>query len=131
MIGGLIKKAVSWFTGGGSLSFYLGAALVLSVLLGWLFWSRQTLKTELAEAGQTIGALRTAYDAHVDALSELQAEIRLRDEAESEHRTTQQEIQKRRSARDLALYKAAQNDEEVARWLGTHMPGPVFDHVRP
>ena len=121
-----ISSAIGMFTGGASkLWLYLAAALVLSVLLGWLFWSRAELKADLATAEANVSTLQAANRASARAIESMQAATRRTDIALAERERTLAQISAQRQALRLKLSEALRNDPETRNWYDAHIPVPV------
>lgn len=122
----LFTSAAGLFTGGASkLWLYLAAALVLSVLLGWLFWSRASLKADLATAEANVSTLQAANRASARAIESMQAATRRTDIALVERERALAQISAQRQALRLKLSEALRNDPETRNWYDTALPAPV------
>lgn len=101
------------------------AALVISVLLGWLFWSRAELKADLATSEANVSTLQAANRASASTIESMQAATRRTDIALAERERTLAEISEQRQALQLKLLEALRNDPETRNWHDTDIPVPV------
>lgn len=122
----LISGAVGMFTGGTSkLWMYLAAALVLSIIIGWLFWSRASLRADLVTAESNVATLQTANRASARAIESMQAATRRTDIALAERERSLAQISAQRQTLRTKLAEALRNDPETRNWYDTPIPDPV------
>lgn len=103
----------------------LSGALVLSILLGWLFWSRASLKADLATSEANVSTLQAANRARARAIESMQAATRRTDIALAERERSIAQISAQRQALRLKLSEALRNDPETRNWYDTPLPAPV------
>jgi len=117
---------LSFFTDSSTkLTVYLGIALVLAVLLGWLFWSRASLKTDLAEANANVATLDAANKASAAALAEVRASDAAKEKALAQREATIKTISVQRETLRRKLGEALHNDPETCSWADTALPAAV------
>ena len=107
------------------LSAYLGAALALSIVIGWLLWSRAELKADLATSEANVSTLQAANRASARTIESMQAATRRTDIALAERERTLAEISAQRQTLRLKLSEALRNDPETRNWHDTALPAPV------
>lgn len=115
LFGGSSSRAILW------LSIALGAAL----LLGWLFWSRASLKADVAEAQATIGTLQAAYDASHAALTALQDAHHRQEIALTAREAQINQLNAQASALRAKKAKAVSRDAEYAAWRRAGSPAAL------
>lgn len=119
-------SAVTGFFGGSGskATIILSVSLILAILLGWLFWSRASLQTELAEAGQTIGALQTSNRAQAATIEGMRVAAKHAVQALSDR---EKEIQSISSQRDKIRKRLSEvmKDEQVRTWADMPIPDSV------
>lgn len=127
----LISLAWSWLTGGSNkLAIYLGAALVLAVLLGWLFWSRASLKGDLAQAEANVTTLQGANRAKAKAIEDLQRTAKTVDAAMVQREHDIQAITAQREALRAKLVEVLANDPQSRAWADQPVPSAVRGLLR-
>ena len=119
------KSAWSWVTGGGSAVYYLAGGLVLAVLLGWLFWSRASLKADLIQERADRIAVQNAYDAKSAAFTELQAVTAATVKALADRDKQISQITAQSRVWQRKWQEAVRNDKETRDWAGTGLPASV------
>lgn len=122
---------LGWFTGGPSrLVIYLGAALVLSVLLGWLFWSRANLKTDLVQAEANVTTLQTANRAKAKAIEGLRSYAKDTEKALGQRDKALKNITAQREALRQQLEEVVRNDPKARAWADEPLPDSVLRLLR-
>lgn len=110
-----------------NLKLYAGCALALVIvaLVGWLFWSRASLKADLNASQANVAALELANNQTMTALQELRG---ARDASQAALATREKrlnEISAQRDALRLQLKEAAHNDNATRTWFDEPLPGAV------
>lgn len=109
---------------------YTGAALALSILLGWLFWSRAELKADLATSEANVNTLQAANRASARAIESMQAATRRTDIALAERERSLAQISAQRATLRNQLAEALRNDPETRNWHDTALPAPVVGMLK-
>lgn len=104
---------------------YIGAALALSIVLGWLFWSRANLKADLATSEANVNTLQAANRASARAIESMQAATRRTDIALAERERTLAQISAQRETLRTKLAEALRNDPETRNWYNAILPATV------
>lgn len=107
------------------LALGLGAALALAVLLGWLCWSRASLKADLAQAEAGVATLQTANRAKAKALEDMRAVAATTDKALAQRELALQNITAQREALRQQITEEVRNDPEARAWFDVPLPAAV------
>ncbi|MBU1247409.1 MAG: hypothetical protein KKB70_01820 [Proteobacteria bacterium] len=127
---GLPIGAITGLFSGSSITKYLVGGLVLAVLLGWLCWSRASLKADLAVERAARQSLQTALDASevarktVGRIMDAQAVALVERRVELENISSQREVLRRR------WQEAKWDDQEARAWSDAPLPGAVRELLR-
>lgn len=103
----------------------LAVALVLAVLLGWLFASRASLKADLAQAEANVATLQTANRAKAKALEDMRAVAATTDKALAQRELALAGITAQREALRQQIEEGVRNDPEARAWFDVPLPAAV------
>jgi len=115
---------MNW-TGANKLVVYLGAALVLAILLGWLFWSRASVKTDLVQAEANVATLQGANRAKAKAIEDLRSYAKTVDKALTQRDQALKTITAQREALRQQFEEALRNDPKTRAWADEPLPDAV------
>ncbi|MGE4264245.1 MAG: hypothetical protein AB7E46_07215 [Desulfovibrio sp.] len=107
------------------LALGLGAALILTVVIGWLFWSRAALKTDIAQAEANVATLQGANRAKAKAIEELRKYAEATDKALTQRDKALQEITAQRAALRQQMEEVMRDDPKVRAWADEPLPAAV------
>ena len=113
------------WSGANKLAIYLGAALVLAVLLGWLFVSRASLKTDLVQAEANVATLQGANRAKAKALEDLRSYAKDTDKALAQRDKALKDITAQRAALRQQTEGVMRNDPIARAWADEPLPDSV------
>lgn len=123
--------ALGWFTGGtGKLTLCLVAALVLAVLLGWLFWSRASLKADLIQAEANVATLQGANRAKAKAIEDLRSYAKTTDKALTQRDLALKTIAAQRDELRRQTNEVMRNDPKARAWADEPLPPAVLRLLR-
>lgn len=130
-------KAAWSFIGGNSWTLYLAAALAVSVVVGWLAWSRAeykadlaTVKTDLATAQANARTWQDAQNRTKSALDELEADKAKTDAVLATREKAINTIAAERDKLRTRLQEVKNNDPKVRAWADTPVPDAVLGVLR-
>ncbi len=103
----------------------LGAALVLSVLLGWLFWSRANLKADLVQAEANVATLQGANRAKAKVIEGLRNFAKDTDKALTQRDQALKDITAQREALRQQIEGVMRNDPKARVWADEPLPESV------
>lgn len=122
---------LSFFTGGTSrLWLYLAAALALSILLGWLFWSRASLKGDLIQAQADVATLQGANRAKAKTIEDMQRISRVTDKALLTREAALNSISADREVLRNQLAEVLNHDPTARAWADSPLPDGVVRLLR-
>ena len=107
------------------LAVYLGAALVLAILLGWLFWSRANLKADLVQAEANVTTLQGANRAKAKAIEGLRDYVKDTDKALGQRDKALKDITAQREALRQQIEEVMRNDPKARAWTDEPLPDSV------
>lgn len=108
----------------------LGLALAVSVLVGWLFWSRASLKTELVDAKNTADTWEAAAKNATEAVAELRTADAEKEKALANREKTIRNINAQRDALRRQLGEVLTNDASARDWANSPVPDTVRQLLR-
>jgi len=131
MIGALLSTAWGWMSGSSAktCALIIGGVAV-AALVGWLFWSRASLRADVAQAEQRIASLRAGQQAAQAALTALTDEAARLDSALA---ARDAQLKKTSAQRDelRRRWKEAKRHDETARdWAAVALPAAVRGLLR-
>lgn len=103
----------------------LAVALALAVLIGWLAWSRQSLKTDLVQAEANVATLQTANRAKAKAIEGLRNYAKTVDEALTRRGKALEEITAQRAALRQQTVEVMRNEPSARAWADEPLPDAV------
>ncbi len=115
---------------GRKLALILGELLLLAILLGWLFWSRASLKTDLAQAEANAATLQSANRAKAKALEGLRSYAKLSDKALEQRDVALRNISAQREALRQQTDEVMRNDQNARAWADMPLPPAVRQLLR-
>jgi Tfp pilus assembly protein PilO len=115
---------MNW-TGANKLVVYLGAALVLAILLGWLFWSRADLKGDLAQAEANVATLQGANRAKARTIEDMRAFTRRVDQVMTAREKAMADIDADRERLRTKLEEVYAHDAQALAWARQPVPASV------
>jgi LysB family phage lysis regulatory protein len=110
---------------GLKLALGLGLALILAVVIGWLFWSRASLKGDLTQAEANVATLQGVNRAKAKAIEELQKYARTTDNALTQRDKALQQITAQRAALRQQMEEVMRNDPKTRAWADEPLPAAV------
>lgn len=103
----------------------LAMALALAVLLGWLFWSRASLKADLATAEANVATLQGANRAKAKTIEDMKSASRAMEKALEGREAAMNTISAQREALRLQLTEVLKNDPTARDWAARPLPDGV------
>ena len=113
------------WSGTNKLAIYLGAALVMAILLGWLFWSRASLKTDLVQAEANVATLQGANRAKAKSIEGLRSYAKDTDKALGQRDKALKDITAQREALRQQTEGVMRNDPKARAWADEPLPDSV------
>lgn len=110
---------------GRKLALGLGLALLLAVAIGWLCWSRASLKGDLATAEANVTTLQGANRAKAKALDDMRAYSAITDKALAQRELAVRGITAQREALRQQIEEGVRNDPETRAWFDVPLPAAV------
>lgn len=110
---------------GRKLALGLGLALILAVAIGWLCWSRSSLKGDLAMAEANAARLQGANRAKAKALEDMRAYSAITDKALAQRELAVRGITAQREALRQQIEEGVRNDPETRAWFDVPLPAAV------
>ncbi|MBA4358684.1 MAG: hypothetical protein C0405_13265 [Desulfovibrio sp.] len=107
------------------LALGLGAALLLAVLLGWLFWSRANLKTDLVQAEANVATLQGANRAKARTIEDMRAFTKRVDQAMTAREKAMANINADRERLRTKLEEVYAHDAQALAWARQPVPASV------
>lgn len=107
------------------LAIGLTVALALAVLLGWLFWSRASLKADLATAEANVATLQGANRAKAKTIEDMKSASRAMEKALEGREAALNTISAQREALRLQLVEVLKNDPTARDWAARPLPDSV------
>jgi hypothetical protein len=121
-----VSTVFGLFTGSSSKWIGIGlGGLALAILLGWLLWSRASLKADLIQERADRITVQTALDAKVKAFDELQSAKEAAINALADRDKKISEITAQSRTWQRKWQEAVRNDQETRDWAGTPLPAAV------
>ncbi len=112
------------------LALGLGLALVLAILLGWLFWSRASLKADLVQAEANAATLQGANRAKAKAIEGLRDYAKISDKALEQRDLALRNISAQREALRQQTDEVMRNDPNARAWADMPLPPAVRQLLR-
>ncbi len=112
-------------SGANKLAVYLGAALVLAVLLGWLFWSRANLKVDLVQAEANVATLQGANRAKARTIEDMRAFTKRVDQVMTAREKAMADIDADRERLRTKLEEVYVHDAQALAWARQPVPASV------
>lgn len=106
----------------GKMVAILGGALALTLLLGWLFWARASLKADLALSEANEATLSAANEASLATISEYREAISRQEKALADRDTAINDILAQREADRRAWKEALRHDQAAQEWSNAPLP---------
>lgn len=110
---------------GRKLALGLGLALILAVAIGWLCWSRASLKGDLATADANVTTLQGANRAKAKALEDMRAYSAITGKALVQRELAVRGITAQREALRQQIEEGVRNDPETRAWFDVPLPAAV------
>ncbi len=107
------------------LAIYLGAALVVAILLGWLFCSRASLKTDLVQAEANVATLQGANRAKAKSIEDMRAFTRRVDQVMTAREKAMANIDADRERLRTKLEEVYAHDAQALAWARQPVPASV------
>lgn len=107
------------------LALGLGLALVLAVAIGWLCWSRASLKGDLATAEANVATLQGGNRAKAKAIEDLRSYARTTDKALAQRELALKTISAQRDALSRQTEEVMRNDPKARAWADEPLPDAV------
>lgn len=126
ILGSLLSTAWGWVSGSSVRTWALIAgSLAVAALVGWLFWSRASLKADLASAEAHVVSLRAGYQASQAALVELSEAAARQERALAAREKLLKQISAERDTARRAWQEAKNHDEATRAWADQPLPDAV------
>lgn len=107
------------------LALGFGLALILAVVIGWLCWSRASLKGDLATAEANVATLQSANRAKAKALEDIRAYAATTEEALAQRELALRGVTAQRATLRQQIEEGVRNDPETRAWFAVPLPAAV------